>query len=130
MESNKYILIFILSLFIGLGVTTVYAHDNFNQCDNKYCQPTPTSKPSCSPSPTLVIPIPTESVVPDTDTPSAGISATPTTEFFYPTPTEGSGGYFDDHLGCGTHSCIGKPGYIAIPTPQSPQYAPHTGRAE
>ncbi len=69
-------------------------------------------------------PSPEDSVTPEstpTDTPEATDSAQPV----YPTPTAGTGGYFDDHLGCGTHSCVGKPGYVAIPTG-----APMTGRAE
>ncbi len=134
----KYFLILILSIFVGFGVTTVYAHnepeqicDNGQHIGNPHCiTPTVTTWPSSIPSenisPTLVLPIPTDEEISDSPSPTAGDSATPTPQPIYPTPTEGSGGYFNDHLGCGEHSCIGKPA-SANNIPQSP---PSTGRAE
>jgi len=135
----------IISLGI-IGTSVVFAHaDNNNQCNannpqncpvpsvicdlgehvgNPHCI-TPTPTVSCTPSPTEGEP--TDEVTPDlSTTPTAGVSATVTpTEFIYPTPTEGSGGYFDDGLGCGHHSCAS-----GNSAPAQPQAAPATGRAE
>ncbi len=115
----KYLLLFILSGLVGFGVTTVYA-----QYDNSDVTPTSTvtTEPTCTPT---ISPVPSDEIS-DTPSPTAGDSATPTPQIFYPTPTEGSGGYFDDHLGCGTHSCISTPA-SANNIPQAP---PSTGRAD
>ncbi len=122
------ILVFILAVFIGFtAYTTVYAYDDAIPSIVQTEPSTGITESSCTPtqsvSPTLILPIPTDEEISDTPSPTAGDSATPTPQPF-PGPTEGSGGYFNDNLGCGTHSCVGKPGYVPIPTS-----APSTGRA-
>ena len=107
------LVIFSLSFSLGSQLSQTYAgYENY--------QPSPTL--SCSPTPS---PSDTPSITSDEDTPTAGVSATQTP--FFPTPTEGSGGYFNDGLGCGTHSCIGTP--ASADNVSAPTSAPDTGRA-
>ncbi len=120
-KKTKWILIlvaFIILVIISFGIRgNVHAQGDYPTISPIICEwDCPSISPSEDISPTAG----------DSATPSASPSAQP----IYPTPTEGSGGYFDDGLGCGTHSCIGKPGYIPVPTASTPQGAPMTGRAE
>lgn len=130
--SKRIVIWIIVLVIISFGIYLFNRNANANECW-KDCKPTP---------------IPTISVLPQceewgddcptpkvTVTPTAGPSATPApsvaspsavpTPFIYPTPTEGSGGYFNDNLGCGTHSCISGPASIN----NMPSAAPATGRA-
>ena len=109
---NGFLLLVIFSLSFGLGSQlgqTYASYEDYQPTPTTSCTPTPTDAPS----------------VTSIDTPTAGASATPTP--FYPTPTEGSGGYFDDELGCGTHSCIGTA--ASADNVSAPTSAPDTGRA-
>ncbi len=135
------IIIFILSFFIGLtAYTTVYAHNEPPQiCDNgvhtynPHCvTPTPTInllKPSCTPtpedvSPTLVIPIPTDEVVSDTPSPTAGNSATPTVD------ETKNGNDSGDANSCLHRDCSGNHVGGTSSSTSSPASPPSTGRAE
>lgn len=121
-KRTKWFLILILVVFILIVLTVLSPWNKVgaNECW-KDCQPTPTIHLCFTGDEEIPHPCPTLTI-----TPTAGVSATASpSAFIFPGPTEGSGGYFNDNLGCGTHSCIGKPSYILIPTS-----APNTGRAE
>lgn len=68
----------------------LHAGDHAGECEEL----TPTSEPTNSPT----IEVSPTAVVSPTSSPSA--NPTPTDS-----PTEHKDGYFDDHLGCGMHSC-------------------------